>query len=218
MDDADEPVWFANDDGSGYVWRSAGAAILPFALPCLLGMYAFAAHSGPAPGAPWLIALAALTLMVFAARTAVVYLFDRRLIVRMRLRAVPGRPVVVDMTRANGRGVTYPLASVNRIDIFREMALASSVAHHSTMVFLVAGRVERTRPGPGDLPQRWVDALTDANVETAVYNHHQSDPKLRIRYRRLGILPSRGGPLLPLSGVRRRPGRSRWPGRRRWRP
>jgi hypothetical protein len=189
MDDAEGPVWFANDDDSGYVWRSGGMAIVPFSLPCLLGMCVLAGHSGPAPGAAWLIAVTALPMIVVAARTVVGYVFDRRMIVRMRLHTVPGRPAVVDMTRANGRSVRYPLASVNRIDIVREMALASSVAHHSTMVFLVAGRVERTRPGPGDLPQRWVDAFTRANVETVVYNHHQSDPKVRIRYRRVRALP-----------------------------
>lgn len=208
VDDADEPVWFANDDSSTYIWRSGAGLIAVAAVPLLLGVYAFAAHSGPAPGAPWVFAITTLPIAAIALGTAVAYLVDRRRIVRMRLRTVPAGTPVLEMTRANGRDARYPLSAVSRIDIVREYALASSVAHRSTMVFLVAGQAERARPGPSDLPPRWVDALTAADVEMAVYHHHASDrPMWQERAR---ALLRRGAPPFPPSRTLPRPGPDRW--------
>lgn len=116
VDDADEPVWFANDDSSTYIWRSGAGLIAVAAVPLLLGMYAFAAHSGPAPGSPWVFAITTLPIVAIALGTAVAYLVDRRRIVRMRLRTVPGGPPVLEMTRANGCDARYPLSAVRRID------------------------------------------------------------------------------------------------------
>lgn len=210
MDDVDEPVWFANDDSSAYIWRSAAALIAVAAVPFLLGMYAVAAHSGPAPGAPWVFAITTLPIVAIALGATVAYVADRRRIVRMRLHTGPAGPPVVEMTRADGRHARYPLPAVSRVDVFREYALASSVAHKSTLVFLVAGRAERTRPGPGDLPPRWVGALTAAGVEMAVYNRHASDRP--VWQERARALLRRGAPPWSPPGTpsrRVRPGLSR---------
>lgn len=108
------------------------------------------------------------------------------------------------MTRANGRDARYPLSAVSRIDIVREYALASSVAHRSTLVLVVAGQAERTRPGPSDLPPRWVDALTGADVEMGVYHHHASDRPLW--QERARALLRRGAPSFTQSRSLPRPG------------
>ena len=92
VDDVDEPVWFANDDSSSYIWRSAAALVAVSAVPLLLGMYGFAAHSGPAPGAPWVFAITTLPIVAIALGAGVAYLVDRRRIVRMRLRTAPAGP------------------------------------------------------------------------------------------------------------------------------
>lgn len=178
------------------------------AVPLPLGMYAFAAQSGPAPGAPRVFAITTLPIVAIALGAAVAYLVDRRRIVRMRLRTVPAGPPVLEMTRANGRDARYPLSAVSRIDIVRECALASSVAHRSTRVFLVARQAERTRPGRSDLPPRWVDALTAADVEMAVYHHHASDR--RMWRERARALLRRDAPPFSSSRILARPGAVRW--------
>jgi hypothetical protein len=63
-------------------------------------------------------------------------------------------------------------------------AIIVTTPHYSTIQLLFDQRVETTRRGPADLPERFVAALTAAGVDLRTQDLHPQQGQRPVRYRR----------------------------------
>jgi hypothetical protein len=157
--DREPPVWYANSDDPYYALRHSGGPMVAIAaLPAVLVM----CFAGPS-------AAILLALVPVAAVAAVwEYLLDRRKVVEIRL--ADGE---VGLTRANGSTARFPIGDLRRIEVVR--MISGGIAGSTRMLLHVGDRVERTRYGPAELPARWAETVTIAEIEMQVREKQQDD-------------------------------------------
>ena len=164
--EAGEPlVWWADSDDPYYTLRHSGGPLVAcFLVPAIVVVCAAGAHGPPGAGAFLPAALVPLAVIVAAWE----FLLDRRAIVEIRLSEGE-----LTLIRASRRVSRLPLAQLRRVEVVRNIRDGDP---HSSRLWLHLGeRVERTRHGPADLPDRWVTALNAAEVELQVRERHYSD-------------------------------------------
>jgi hypothetical protein len=179
MDADDGLVWYADSDDPYDTLRHSGGLLFGIMLiPFLLAVCASASH--PGPGVAWV--LLTVGLVPFGAGVFALweYLGDRRAVVELRLDP-PYRPNRLTVVRANRSTTTYPFAALTRVTATRSVVLGT--AHSSTLRLYLTNRLERTRRGPADLPERWRTALAEAGVPVDVHDEHPYQQ--RVRYRRI---------------------------------
>jgi hypothetical protein len=165
VQDGEPFAWYADSDDPYYTLRhSGGPLVAVFALPAILVICVAGAHGASGaglllPGALVPIALT-VALWEFAA--------DRRAVVEMRLAGGE-----LTLIRANRRTTRYPIAEVRAIEVVRSVRGGTPTS--SRMWLHVDGRVERTRHGPADLPDRWTQAIIGAEVDLQVRDKHYDD-------------------------------------------
>ncbi|MFC7531893.1 hypothetical protein [Actinoplanes sp. GCM10030250] len=155
MNISEPVVWRAKTDDPGHAWREGGQLVAASLIPAVLILCAGAAMDA-FTGAFWL----ALLLVPVAAAYAGWSIFrDRRALVDVELAGTE-----FTLVRRDGSRTTVPASQVRRIDVCR--TLYDGTPESITMRLHVGGRAERTRPGPGTLPDGWREAVTIAEVET----------------------------------------------------
>lgn len=158
------PVWYADSDDPYYTLKAGGGWLVAVAfIPTIL---VFCAAGGHAPALTWLVP--GLLVPMAAVAAAWEWLADRRAVVEMRLAG--GTLTVI---RANGTRAAYPVSSIDRIEQVRR--IRGGLPSSSRMRLHIGSRTERTRSGPADLPSRWAEAVTIAEIETTVQEKIEND-------------------------------------------
>jgi hypothetical protein len=163
--EAETPVWYADSDDPYYTLKhSGGPFVACAAIPMILVFCAGSRHGAS------LAAVLLVGLLVPLAAIAGIweFLLDRRSIVEMRL--TDGKLTAI---RANRTSTSYPLSSISRIEVLQRVR--GGEPSSSRMRLHIGERVEKTRSGPADLPSRWAEAVTIAEIETTVHEKVESD-------------------------------------------
>ncbi|GIH16751.1 hypothetical protein [Rugosimonospora africana] len=168
MEPTEGLVWYADSDDPYYTLKHSGgvfAAML--GVPFLLGVCIAANKTGPGAG----ITLLILSLPLLGACVFAVWEFirDRRRVVALELTPA-GRPDRVTVRRVNGTSTTSPLASVRRMEVFRTMIVSTPRSSIIRLVF--DQRLETSRKGRPDLPERWTTALAATGVDLQLQDIH----------------------------------------------
>jgi len=170
-DDVDprrELIWYARSDDPTYILRRSGVWMVVIAL-VLFACVGCAAISTGGPGNPTLVVIFALLVPAAAILAGVEWLFDRRAVVEMRLRPAD-RPTELEVLRVNRTTATYPTDKLTSIEITHSESAETS----TTMRLHFGPHTERTRSGPGTLPDGWHDALTATGTLVKI-RHRSSD-------------------------------------------
>ncbi len=161
-----EPVWYADSEDPYHTLRHSGGCMVGIALvPVALVLCAVGNQS--AGGRAWILLAASVPAIIAAVLAAWEYLRDRRAVVEMRLTDSGLTVLRVDRTMS-----TYPLASIRRVEVTRRIGARRD---WSSLRLHLDDGLERTRPGPPDLPDRWVDALTAAEVDLQIREVREMD-------------------------------------------
>jgi hypothetical protein len=183
-------VWYADSDDPYYTLKHSGGVVAAMiGIPFLLVVCIGASKSGPGTGIALLII--SLPLLCACAYAAWEFIGDRRNVVALELTPAD-RPDRVTVRRVNGTSTTYPLASLRRMEVIRTMVMLSP---HSSIIRLVFDqRLETSRKGQPDLPERWTAALAATDVDLQRYDIHPHQPGLdRVpTYRRTRAWRNRG--------------------------
>jgi hypothetical protein len=174
VDDADGLFWYANSDDPNYILRTGRNVALVAAVP--LGLLFCAASRKPDVAGPAVFVLLVLIALAIAAGVLGAYVLDRGLVTRMRLWTPPGRPTILEVTRAGGRTAAYPLETVGRVALAR--VHEAGQPSYGRLTVVAVGRVERTRPGQPDLPSRWTEAFHSAGITVDVTDQYEPRPQL----------------------------------------
>jgi hypothetical protein len=161
--EVERPVWYADSDDPYFTLRHSGGPMVLCALLPMILVFCFAGGRG---GWAFLFIGALVPFAVVAAIWE--FVLDRRSVVEMRLG--DGELTVL---RADRSTATYPARDVKRIEMTQR--ISGGVAASSRMRLQIGDRVERTRHGPGELPSRFAEAITVAEIDLDVKEKIDND-------------------------------------------
>ncbi|WP_345626942.1 hypothetical protein [Rugosimonospora acidiphila] len=190
MEPTEGLVWYADSDDPYYTLKHSGGVLAALlGVPFLLGICIAANKTGP--GAAITLLVLALPLLCACAFAAWEFIGDRRHVVALELTPAD-RPVQVTVRRVNGTSTTYPLASVRRMEVVRTMIMSS--ARSSIIRLIFDQRLETSRKGQPNLPERWTTALAATNIDLQFHDiHPQQQGQGRLpTYRRTRAWRNRG--------------------------